>query len=86
MSDSDNDVLITVRPEEVNLGAQEDNNTVPARVLAQVYMGTYTQIQVEIAEKIWLLHGPADFETQIGDTISVQLPKSRIWLLPRAER
>jgi ABC-type Fe3+/spermidine/putrescine transport system ATPase subunit len=86
VTNAGDEVLVTVRPEEVNLGAHADNNTVPARVLAQIYMGTYTQIQVEIANNIWLLHGPADFQTQVGDTISVQLPKSRIWLLPKVER
>ena len=84
VTDTADDVLVTVRPEEVHLDTQTDKNSVPARVLAQVYMGTYTQIQVEIADNTWLLHGPADFQTQIGDTISVQLPRSRIWLLPKA--
>jgi hypothetical protein len=48
-------------------------------------MGTYSQIQVQIANHTWLLHGPADFQVQVGDTIPVQLPKSQIWLLPSAE-
>jgi ABC-type Fe3+/spermidine/putrescine transport system ATPase subunit len=85
VADTGGEVLVTVRPEEINLGTQAANNSVSARVLAQVYMGTYTQIQVDIAGNTWLLHGPADFQTEVGATIPVQLPKSRIWLLPKTE-
>lgn len=78
----DGDVLLTIRPEDIHLIHNADNNLIQGKVLAQVYMGTYTQVQLEIVDKKWLAHGPADFKTQVGETISLHLPPSRIWLLP----
>jgi putative spermidine/putrescine transport system ATP-binding protein len=78
----DGKVMLTVRPEDVHLVHSDDENLIGAKVLAQVYMGTYTQIQLDVLGNMWLAHGPADFKAQVGDTIPIQLPKSRIWLLP----
>jgi ABC-type Fe3+/spermidine/putrescine transport system ATPase subunit len=78
----DGKVLLTVRPEDVHLTHSDDHNVINAKVLAQVYMGTYKQVQLDVLGNKWLAHGPANFEVQVGDTISVQLPRSRIWLLP----
>ncbi len=78
----DGDVILTVRPEDVLLEHHSDNNLVQAKVLARVYMGTYSQVQLDVCGQKWLAHGPADFQAREGDTIAVQLPKSRIWLLP----
>jgi ABC-type Fe3+/spermidine/putrescine transport system ATPase subunit len=77
----DGDVLVTVRPEDINLIPQSDKNLLKAKVLTSVYMGTYTQVQLDLAGAIWLAHGPADFQAEIGETIPIELPKSRIWLL-----
>jgi ABC-type Fe3+/spermidine/putrescine transport system ATPase subunit len=78
----DGDVILTVRPEDVMLLANSRNNLIPAKVLARVYMGTYSQVQLEVCGQMWLAHGPADFHAHEGDAITVQLPRSRIWLLP----
>ncbi len=78
----DGEVLVTVRPEGVGLIADSNTNVVQAKVLAQVYMGTYTQVQLDVAGHKWLAHGPTDFHTQIGEMIPISLPKSHIWLLP----
>lgn len=81
----DGDVTVTVRPEDVLLVPQGDENLIQAKVLAQVYMGTYKQVQLDVNGNIWLAHGPADYEVQVGDVITIQLPKSHIWLLPTDE-
>jgi ABC-type Fe3+/spermidine/putrescine transport system ATPase subunit len=82
VSQPDGAVLVTVRPEDVRLVPDGSGNTIEARVLAQVYMGTYTQVQLDVQGHKWLAHGAADFRTQPGSTIQIQLPCSRIWLLP----
>jgi ABC-type Fe3+/spermidine/putrescine transport system ATPase subunit len=82
VTQSDGDVMLTVRPEDVLLAHHSDNNLVPVKVLARVYMGTYSQVQLDVCGQKWLAHGPADFPAKEGETISVQLPKSHIWLLP----
>jgi ABC-type Fe3+/spermidine/putrescine transport system ATPase subunit len=82
ISQPDGEVLLTVRPEDVRLIVDSNTNVIQAKVLAQVYMGTYTQVQLDVQGHKWLAHGPTDFQTQIGATIPVGLPKSHIWLLP----
>jgi ABC-type Fe3+/spermidine/putrescine transport system ATPase subunit len=79
----DGNVLVTVRPEDVHLTPKPgDSNCIEAKVLLQVYMGTHTQIQLDVAGHTWLVHSPADFQARVGDTIMIQLPQSRTWLLP----
>ncbi len=81
----DGDVLVTVRPEDVHLIVDTNTNVIQAKVLAQVYMGTYTQVQLDVAGHKWLAHGPTDFQTQVGATIPVALPRTHIWLLPASD-
>lgn len=78
----DGKVVLTVRPEDVQLIPKGDENVVNARVLLQVYMGTYKQVQLDVMGNTWLAHGPVDFDVEVGKTIPIQLPKSHIWLLP----
>ena len=85
VAQADGAFTLTVRPEDVQLtpNAASANNIIPAKVLARVYMGTYSQVQLDVNGQKWLAHGPAEFQAQVGETIKVQLPKPRIWLLPK---
>jgi len=84
VTQTDGAVTVTVRPEDVQLTPNvNSNNLIPAKILARVYMGTYSQVQLDVNGQKWLAHGPAEFQAQVGETINVQLPKPRIWLLPK---
>ncbi|MCB9457054.1 MAG: ABC transporter ATP-binding protein [Anaerolineaceae bacterium] len=78
----DGKVVVTVRPEDIYLAPTSDENLIHVKVLAQVYMGTYKQVQLDVDGNKWLAHGPADLDIREGDTIPIQLPKTHIWLLP----
>jgi ABC-type Fe3+/spermidine/putrescine transport system ATPase subunit len=83
MQQPDGKVLVTVRPEDVQLVPNPaEGNCVEAKVMLQVYMGTHTQVQLDLAGHTWMVHSPAHFQAQVGQTITVQLPSSSIWLLP----
>jgi putative spermidine/putrescine transport system ATP-binding protein len=86
VADLEGNVLLTVRPEDVHLEPQSDENLIKVKVLTRVYMGTYTQVQLDVAGETWLAHGAADFQAAVGDMIPIELPKSRIWLLPPTDR
>jgi ABC-type Fe3+/spermidine/putrescine transport system ATPase subunit len=81
----DGQVVVTVRPEDVQLAPQDDTNLIQAKVLTHAYMGTYKQVQLDVMGNTWLAHGPADFDVEAGNTIAIQLPKTRIWLLPNGQ-
>ncbi len=78
----DGPVLLTVRPEEVRVGVNQTENTVHAKVISTVYMGTLTQFLLELDGRTWRVNGPADATAQTGDMIPVYLPPNRTWLLP----
>jgi len=78
----DGDILITVRPEEIKLIPDGYDNIIRGEVLTTVYMGTYSQVQLQVDGNKWLAHGPADFGAKEGTMIPLQLPQERIWLLP----
>lgn len=80
---ADGPVLLTVRPEDVRLGMAAENNRIEATVQSTVYMGTYTQLLLDVAGQSWRAQGPADYQAQFGETISIYLPEQRIWLLPQ---
>ena len=78
----DGSVLLTVRPEEVEINPSATSNRIDASVRSSVYMGTYTQVQLDVGGETWQAHGPADLRVTAGETIAVRLPESRVWVLP----
>lgn len=81
----DGPVLLTVRPEAVRLDSTAPNNQIEATVQTVVYMGTYTQLQLDLNGRSWRAQGPADYAARPGDAVSIHLPERRIWLLPQEE-
>lgn len=79
----DGQVLVTVRPEDVRLNPEANSpNCIQAKVLLVVYMGTHTQLQLDVGGHTWLVHSDADFQAKVGEMIQIELPASRLWLLP----
>ncbi|MBV7333160.1 ABC transporter ATP-binding protein [Chloroflexi bacterium TSY] len=80
----DGDVFITVRPEDIHLNPTKGSlNAISTQVQSTIYMGTYTQLQLDMRGQSWQAHGPANFKVLPGDTISVRLPEENIWVLTR---
>jgi ABC-type Fe3+/spermidine/putrescine transport system ATPase subunit len=89
----DGPVVITIRPEEVQINAAASpstqgalRNQIKATVMAAVYMGTHTQLHLDVDGRSWRVDGPADCSVRVGDTLSIHLPENRIWLLPRQQQ
>ena len=52
----DGEVLLTVRPEDVQILAAPTTNCVPAKVQSTVYMGTHTQFLLDVDGNSWRAH------------------------------
>ncbi len=78
----DGPVLVTVRPENVKLATTATNNTITATVASNVYMGTHTQLLLNVVDNQWRAQGSADYQVKAGETITIHLPEQHIWLLP----
>lgn len=79
---ADGPVLLTVRPEHVQLEATTPVNRVPARVDTVTYMGGYLQLQLQVGEVLWTLQAPAHTNVQPGQLVTLHLPPAHLWLMP----
>lgn len=77
----DGNVLLTVRPENIQLYPTTNENQLQGAILSKVYMGTHTQLQIDLAGQIWHITASANSDVRVGDVMSIGLPKERIWLL-----
>lgn len=73
---------VTIRPEQIELVAEEGVNTVKAIAEQVVYLGTYQQITVRLSDAAWLVHAPIDYQVAPGDTLRLYLSPKLLWLLP----
>jgi len=80
----DGEVLLTVRPEDVMLNPTNGENIMDAQVKSSVYMGTHTQLQLDLGGEPWMAQGAANMLVTDGDSISVRLPEESIWVLPKS--
>ncbi|MCA9865155.1 MAG: ABC transporter ATP-binding protein [Anaerolineae bacterium] len=84
----DGPVLATIRPENIRLVADgEADNTVGGTVVSRVYAGTHTRLRLQAGIPQSL---PLEVITEVGDrprhqegdSVQLQLPAQKIWLLP----
>ncbi|MEM7797701.1 MAG: ABC transporter ATP-binding protein [Chloroflexota bacterium] len=80
---ADGEVLLTVRPEDIDLSPANGANRISATLKSKVYMGTHTQILLDVGGEHWQAHGPASFARTPGEEIEIGLPRENIWLLNR---
>jgi ABC-type Fe3+/spermidine/putrescine transport system ATPase subunit len=78
----DGPVLLTVRPEQVQLDATSTTNTFPVTVDTVTYMGEHQQLQLTIGERPWLVHTSPNTTVTPGRPIMLHLPPAQIWLMP----
>jgi ABC-type Fe3+/spermidine/putrescine transport system ATPase subunit len=81
--DGDGPVVLTVRPEEIELTSADSrlDNVVSGTVTSLIYMGAHTQLVVDIAGSAWHVQGPATLQVAEGDLIHLRLPPQHIWLV-----
>lgn len=82
---ADGPVVLTVRPEHIQLAALDTGadvgNVLPAIVDTVTYMGSYLQLQVKIGKYGWTIHAPANTQAQSGDRLRLYLPPAHLWLI-----
>ncbi len=82
LSMPDGPVLLTVRPEQVQLSGCGSHNCVEATVEASVYMGTYTQLLLRLGDARWVANAPSSDLPPSGTALPITLPAHHIWLMP----
>ena len=80
----DGPVLLTVRPEHIAISCDgHGGNCLPGVVGAAVYMGTYTQLCVDVAGSTWIVQAPANATYVMGQALTLELPPDHVWLMPQ---
>lgn len=74
-------IWMTVRPEEIELIPSETNNCVKATVIDHLYLGTHSQVILDLNGSRWQAQGAASFVARAGDEIDVRFPPEAIWIL-----
>ncbi|MCA9961824.1 MAG: ABC transporter ATP-binding protein, partial [Anaerolineales bacterium] len=82
----DGPVLLTIRPENVQLCAGEEDNVVNGRILSHVYAGTHTRFKVATDDPALPpleIIAPATANKQFaeGTAVTLYFPPDKIWLL-----
>ena len=79
-------VLLTIRPEQLELSKDLRPNCISGTIRSSVYGGTYTRYKVQVKEIELEVIRTADSPGSInkGDQVQVYLPPNRIWLVPPA--
>jgi len=78
----DGPVVVTARPETLTLSNRPGGeNCLAATVTSAIYMGTHTQVFVQLADTTWTVHAPPSVTLKTGDQVLVELPKEHIWIL-----
>jgi ABC-type Fe3+/spermidine/putrescine transport system ATPase subunit len=81
---ADGPVVMTIRPENLQFGKENEENTIPARIDNHVYVGTHTRFKVDSCGNKFELITDASYISQFHDSeiISLKFPKEKIWLVP----
>lgn len=80
------EVLVTIRPEQINLNPADEQNCITGRIRSRIYVGTYTRYKILIGEDNLEIEATRSAELtglSEGDTVRVQFPPDRMWVVPR---
>ena len=82
IDDGDGPVTVTAWPETIRLADSPDRiNTLPAKVLSPIYMGTHTQLVLQLAGQQWDMQVPASLRVSAGDEVIIQISPEHVWVL-----
>ena len=81
------DVILTIRPEQVQITDAHDHNTIKGRVRSRIYVGTYTRYKITFDDTELEVIRSADIPGEINedDEVSIYLPPDRLWVVPTKE-
>jgi ABC-type Fe3+/spermidine/putrescine transport system ATPase subunit len=83
---ADGPVIVTVRPENLRLGA-EGENAIPVRIRSHVYVGTHTRFKIDARGHQFEVVADASSLERFADgqELLLQFPREKIWLVPQDE-
>jgi ABC-type Fe3+/spermidine/putrescine transport system ATPase subunit len=81
----DGPVTMTIRPESIQLGAAEGENTLRASVRSAIYMGTHVRYLLEAGGAEFQALADARSTYDQDQALTLILPRDRIWLVPQEQ-
>ncbi len=80
------DVVMTIRPEQINLGNQTQENQVQGILSSKIFVGTYYRCKVTIQDTLFEVYDYSGVvaDIQEGQTIQLTFPANKLWVLPQS--
>lgn len=79
----DGPVVLTVRPEDIDLSTHNSaqDNRIVGTVESLIYMGSHTQLIVQVGDATWHVQGSALLKAAEGEQIYLRLPPESVWIV-----
>ena len=78
------EVVMTIRPEHIRVGAPPGPNCVAGRLFLCIFIGTHTRCQVKVGDfELEAMKGIDSMMLDEGSEINIHFPPEHIWLFPR---
>ena len=76
-------IVLTIRPEQIELNAAADDNSVTGRIRERIYVGRYTRYKIALGGHEVEAVRSADLPGALnaGDAVQVRFPPNRIWVV-----
>jgi ABC-type Fe3+/spermidine/putrescine transport system ATPase subunit len=80
-------VMLTIRPEDIQLGVEGKPNTCTGYMRECIYMGTHTRCKIELGGYPMEATAGTDSPVPLGEggKVLIHFPPERLWLVPREE-
>jgi ABC-type Fe3+/spermidine/putrescine transport system ATPase subunit len=77
-------VILTIRPEHIEIGVDEGPNTCVGQMYECIYVGTHTRCKITFDGHEIEATSPTDSPVALGEggEVRVRFPPDRLWLLP----
>ena len=78
------EVVLTIRPEQIELNTDASDNSVTGRIRERIYVGRYTRYKIALGEHEVEAVRSADLPGALnaGDQVLARFPPDRIWVVP----
>jgi ABC-type Fe3+/spermidine/putrescine transport system ATPase subunit len=81
---ADSEGILSIRPEDIRLSREDENNTLVGQVQSHVYVGTHSRLRIDVEGHEVHVVAEADVVKKYkqGDEITLRFPEDKLWVLP----
>lgn len=80
------DVIMTIRPEQILIGRETEENSIEGTLVSKLFVGTYHRCKVMIQDNLFEVYDYSGVVTDIGEgqSLILHFPSDKLWAVPQA--